>query len=405
VNPLPVIMAAVVRHRITFLIFVILVAIATATGVGITAQEAALRNGSARAADKFDLVIAAPGSQTDVVLAAIYLRPGTVPLIDPKIVAQAFADPHAVIVAPLGFGDSLHGSPIVGTVAPFVDHLSGGRQEGRLFATETEAVAGAATPVTIGQTFRPEHGLHEDDDDEGEEYHEHNTDVTVVGRMKPTGTPRDNSIIVPIELVWRVHGLPTGNAENETRIGPPFVASRVSGVPAIIVKPDTLAAAYGLRNTYRTPLSMAFFPAEPLLRLYEVLGDIRELMSWMALATEGLVVLAMLAGVMAVLALHRRQFGVLRALGAPRLYIFLCVWGQIAFIAITGAVIGLALGTGAVLLISYMITHATGIVLPAEIGTNELLLVGGMILFGLLVSTIPAFVIHRQSVIQALNAN
>jgi hypothetical protein len=118
VNPLPVIMAAVVRHRITFLIFVILVAIATATGVGITAQEAALRNGSARAADKFDLVIAAPGSQTDVVLAAIYLRPGTVPLIDPKIVAQAFADPHAVIVAPLGFGDSLHGSPIVGTVAP-----------------------------------------------------------------------------------------------------------------------------------------------------------------------------------------------------------------------------------------------------------------------------------------------
>jgi putative ABC transport system permease protein len=150
---------------------------------------------------------------------------------------------------------------------------------------------------------------------------------------------------------------------------------------------------------------MAFFPAEPLLRLYEVLGDIRELMSWMALATEGLVVLAMLAGVMAILALHRRQFGVLRALGAPRLYIFLCVWCEIAFIAITGAVIGLTLGTGAVLLVSYMITRATGIVLPAEIGTSELLLVGAMILFGVLVSTVPAFVIHRQSVIQALNAN
>jgi putative ABC transport system permease protein len=405
VNPFPVIKAAVVRHRVTFLIFVILVAVATAIGVGVIAQEAALRNGSARAADKFDLVIAAPGSQTDVVLAAIYLRPGTVPLIDPKIVAQAFADPRAAIAAPLGFGDNLRGSPIIGTVAPFVDHLSGGLQEGRLFAAETEAVAGAATPVTIGQRFRPEHGQHEDDDDDAAEHHEHETDVTVVGRMKPTGTPWDNSIIVPIELVWRVHGLPTGHAENETRIGPPFVASRVSGVPAIIVKPDTLAAAYGLRNIYRTPLSMAFFPAEPLLRLYEVLGDIRELMSWMALATEGLVVLAMLAGVMAILALHRRQFGVLRALGAPRLYIFLCVWGEIAFIAIVGAIIGLALGTGAVILVSYMITRATGIVLPAEIGTNELLLVGGMILFGGLVSTIPAFVIHRQSVIEALNAN
>jgi putative ABC transport system permease protein len=401
VNPLLVIKAAIARHRGTHVLFVILVAVATAIGVGITAQEAALRNGSARAADKFDLVIAAPGSQTDVVLAAIYLRPGTVPLVDPKIVAQALADPHANIAAPLGFGDSLRDSPIVGSVAAFVDHLSGGLQEGRLFAMENEAVAGAATPVTIGQTFRPEHGLHEDADDEVE-HHEHDTSVTVVGRMKPTGTPWDNSIIVPIELVWRVHGLPTGHAEDDPRIGPPFVPSRVSGVPAIIVKPDTLAAAYGLRNAYRTPLSMAFFPAEALLRLYEVLGDIRELMGWMALATEGLVVLAMLAGVMAMLMLHRRQFGVLRALGAPRLYIFLCVWGQIAFIAVAGALLGLVLGTGAVLVVSHMITRATGIVLPAEIGADEFLLVAGMVIFGLLVSTIPAFIVHRQSVIQAL---
>ena len=402
-NPLLVIKATVARHRGTYLLFVILVAVATAIGVGVTAQEAALRNGSARAADKFDLVIAAPGSQTDVVLAAIYLRPGTVPLVDRKIVAQALADPHATIAAPLGFGDSLRDSPIVGTVAAFVDHLSGGLQEGRMFATETEAVAGAATPVVIGQVFHPEHGLHEDADEESER-HEHGIDVTVVGRMKPTGTPWDNSIIVPIELVWRVHGLPTGHAEDETRIGPPFVASQVSGVPAIIVKPGTLAAAYGLRNVYRTPLSMAFFPAEALLRLYEVLGNIRELMGWMALATEGLVVLAMLAGVMAILTLHRRQFGVLRALGAPRLYIFLCVWGQIALIAIAGALLGLALGTGAVVVVSHMITRATGIVLPAEIGTDELLLVAGMVVFGLAVSTVPAFIVHRRSVIEALTA-
>jgi putative ABC transport system permease protein len=403
VNPLPVIKAAVARHRGTYVLFVILVAVATAIGVGITAQEAALRTGSARAADKFDLVIAAPGSQTDVVLAAIYLRPGSVPLVDPKVVARAFADPHAKIAAPLGFGDNLRGSPIVGTVAAFVDHLSGGLQEGRLFAMEKEAVAGAATPVALGQSFRPEHGLHEDEGDEAE-HREHATDVTVVGRMKPTGTPWDNSIIVPIELVWRVHGLPTGHAEDDPRVGPPFVPSRVSGVPAIIVKPDTLAAAYGLRNAYRTPLSMAFFPAEALLRLYEVLGDIRELMGWMALASEGLVVLAMFAGVMAILTLHRRQFAVLRALGAPRLYIFLCVWGQIAFITIAGALLGLALGMGAVLVVSQMITRATGIVLPAEIGPDEMLLVAGMVLFGLLSSTIPAFIVHRQPVIHALTA-
>jgi putative ABC transport system permease protein len=398
-NPFLVVRATIARHRGTYLLFILLVAVATAIGVGITTQEAALRTGSARAADKFDLMVAAPGSETDVVLAAIYLRPGTVPLLDPAVVARVLAEPRAKISAPLGFGDNIRGAAIVGTVPAFVDYLSGGLSEGRAFATEGEAVAGAVAPVAIGESFHAEHGREEEADGP---HVEHAATLTVVGRMKPTGTPWDNSVIVPIEFVWEVHGLPNGHAEGEERIGPPFDAARVPGVPAIVIKPTTINAAYGLRTLYRTPSSMAFFPAEALLRLYEVLGDIRELMSWLALATQGLVVIAMLAGVMAILTLHRRQFAVLRALGAPRLYIFLCVWTQIAVIAVAGALGGLLLGAGAAMAISHMITRATGIVLPAQIGPDEWLLVGGMIVFGLIVATVPAFISYRRSIIQSL---
>jgi putative ABC transport system permease protein len=49
-----------------------------------------------------------------------------------------------------------------------------------------------------------------------------------------------------------------------------------------------------------------------------------------------------------------------------------------------------------------MITRATGIVLPAQIGPDELLLVGGMIVFGLIVATVPAFISYRRSVIEGL---
>jgi putative ABC transport system permease protein len=402
-NPFLVVRATIARHRGTYLLFILLVAVATAIGVGITTQETALRIGSARAADKFDLMVAAPGSETDVVLAAIYLRPGTVPLLDPGMTGRVLAEPRAKIAAPLGFGDNVAGSPIVGTVPAFVDYLSGGLLEGRVFAAEDEAVAGAVAPVAIGESFHPDHGRNPFLDT-GTGRVQHAATLTVVGRMKPTGTPWDNSVIVPIESVWRVHGLPTGHPQGEERIGPPFDAERVPGVPAIVIKPETISAAYGLRTLYRTPLSMAFFPAEALVRLYEVLGDIRELMSWLALATQGLVVVAMLAGVMAILTLHRRQFAVLRALGAPRLYIFLCVWTQIAVIAVAGALIGLLLGAGAAMAVSHLITRATGIVLPAQIGADELLLVGGMILFGLIVATVPAYISYRRSVIQSLAA-
>jgi len=402
-NPFPVVRATIARHRGTYLLFILLVAVATAIGVGITTQEAALRIGSARAADKFDLMVAAPGSETDVVLTAIYLRPGTVPLLEPEVVGKVLAEPRARISAPLGFGDNVNGSPIVGTVPGFVDYLSGGLAEGRVFAAEDEAVVGAATSLALGETFHPEHGREEEHGADAP-HHEHSAILKVVGRMKPTGTPWDNSVVVPIESVWEVHGLPNGHAEGDEHIGPPFESARVPGVPAIVIKPQTINAAYGLRTLYRTPLSMAFFPAEALVRLYEVLGDIRELMGWLALATQGLVVIAMLAGVMAILTLHRRQFAVLRALGAPRLYIFLCVWAQIAVIAVAGALVGLLLGAGAAVAVSHMITRATGIVLPAQIGPDELLLVGGMIAFGLIVATVPAFVSYRRSVIEGLTA-
>ncbi len=405
-NPLPMIFAAIRRHLGTYALFILLVGIATGIGVAITAQEEALRKGSARAADKFDLVVAAPGSQTDVVLAAIYLRPGSVPLLDPAVTAQALNEPRARISAPLGFGDRIKGSPIIGTVANFVDHLSGGLQQGQVFKAENEAVIGSAVKLSIGEKFRPSHGAAHHDGDEDDDAHEneHAVDMFVVGRMKPTGTPWDNAVVVPIEQIWRVHGLPTGHPAGSTQIGGPFDPALVPGVPAIVMQPENISAAYGLRNVYRTPASMAFFPAEVLVKLYEVLGDVRAIMNWLAIATQGLVVLAMLAGVVAILSLHRRQFAVLRALGAPRMYIFLCVWGQVVFIAVLGAVLGLLIGAGAAMAMSWFFTASTGISLPARIGEDEIMLVGAMIVFGLAAATIPAFLAYRYPVIESLRA-
>jgi putative ABC transport system permease protein len=71
---------------------------------------------------------------------------------------------------------------------------------------------------------------------------------------------------------------------------------------------------------------------------------------------------------------------------------------------VAGSALGLALGAGAAVAVSHMITRATGIVLPARIGGDELLLVSGMIFFGLLVATVPAFISYRRSVIQGLTA-
>ena len=255
-NPFPVVMALYRRNRATVLLFIGLVMLATSLGVAISAQERALRQGSARAADRFDLIVGAPGSQTELLMNIVYLQPSAVELLKPEILARLLAEPKAELVAPIGYGDLVQGFSVVGTTAEFVSHLSGELREGRVFETETEAVVGASSPFRLGQTIEPVHGHGPSLDElEGESHH---VDLTIVGRMAPTGTPWDTAIVVPVEQVWHVHKLPTGHAPGEERIGPPFDPKHLPGVPAVVVKPDTVPTAYGRAAPIATRMRHGF---------------------------------------------------------------------------------------------------------------------------------------------------
>ncbi len=237
-------------------------------------------------------------------------------------------------VAPIAFGDSHDGDPVVGTSPAFVAHLAGGKVEGRVFSAIDEAVAGAKSPLAVGESFTVTHG-HGAEALLGDQ---HGQSLTVVGRLPPTGSPGDRAVVVPIEFVWEVHGLGTGRGDEgdadaragETatdehgeadghdghhhRIGPPFDLASIPRIPAAVLKPASLQDAYGLRNTWRTTENTAFLPGEVLVELYELLGDIRSVMSALAIATEVLLVRSVLAGILILMRLYRHRSAVLRAL-------------------------------------------------------------------------------------------
>jgi putative ABC transport system permease protein len=401
-NPLPLTLAMLRHNRFTSILFVALIALATALGIAISAQERALRQGSARAADRFDLLVAAPGSQTDLLLSVVYLRPVATGLLAPEVLASLLEQPRAKLVAPIGFGDSHHGDPVVGTTAAFVEHLSGGLAEGRVFQALEEAVIGALSPLKVGDHVEITHGHEEAHPEDDEGVHEHELEPLIVGRMKPTGTPWDRAIVTSIEFNWAVHGLSDGHAEGERHIGPPFDAAATPGVPAVVVSPESVRAAYGLRNQYRNGTSTAFFPAEVLVELYALMGDVRRIMSWLTLAAQVLVVVAILAGILALLDLQRRRFAVLRALGASRGFVFLVVWSYVAILIVSGAALGLLLGWALAGLVSHLLAASSGIAMQATIGATELAFAGGLLIIGMALAVLPAALIYRRPVIDAL---
>jgi putative ABC transport system permease protein len=157
--PWPLVRAMIWRFRWTNALFVLLIAISMGIGIGLLAQERGLRRGTAQAADKFDLIIAAPGSELTMMMASVYLQPTNVPLLGGPLFHEIITHDHVDIAAPLAFGDSYQGAPVVGTTAEFARYLSDDQIAGRIFETSQEAIAGAHVPLVLGDQFVPAHGV------------------------------------------------------------------------------------------------------------------------------------------------------------------------------------------------------------------------------------------------------
>ena len=440
-NPLPLVFAELRHNRAAVLAVAVLIALAVSLGVAVSAQERALRNSSAAAAEPFDIVVGMPASQTQLVLTTVYLQPAALELIPGKVLQHLQSTPGVGFAAPIAFGDYLGTSPIVGSTAALLT-LGGSRSmaEGRPFERVHEAVIGARVAAKLGDVFEPAHGDPSAAAPDGETHVHHGFKYTVVGRLGPTGTPWDNAIIVPVEAVWLVHALPTGHSsgasgarakptgeasllreaaapdepqadhhdddeDDSIPIGPPWLDAEVPGVPAIVVKANSVGDAYRLRAELRRGGTTAVFPAEILLDLYSTLGDARDVLAIISVAAQALVIAAVLLAVFAVLAARRQQLAVLRALGASRSFVFAVVWCQVMIMIAAGALIGLGLGWFGAQAISRIVEARTGLAMAARIARPELVMVLALLLVGALLAAVPGIISYRRPVSEGLRGS
>jgi len=402
---------------------VVLIALSVALCVTVTLQERAVRLGSARAAEKFDLVVGAAGSETQLALSAVFLQPSPLPLVSGTVLSKLVADPRVAFAAPVGFGDSADGYPVVGTTTTLVSALSPALAEGALFTRLGEAVVGADVRKPLGAEIKPMHGAAE----EGGHTH---TEIAyrVSGRMAPTGTAWDRAILVPIRAVWQLHGMEGDHDhdddgdghgaeaaeedhghEHEAHVEPDATLDEhfdagTPGIPAVLVKPKTVADAYRLRQDYRGETTLAVFPAEVLTRLYATLGDARSLLLAIAIGTQVIVIAAILLVTVMHVGARRRQIGALRAFGAPRRSVLAIVWGELFALFLAGFALGILVGFCAARAISASLTATTAVRMPVEFAREDISLAVWFLLLAALVSIVPAFSALRLSPASALRA-
>ena len=189
--------------------------------------------------------------------------------------------------------------------------------------------------------------------------------------------------------------------EHADHLGPPW-PDDLPGVPAIIVKPKTIANAYQLRGEYRTETSLAVFPGEVLTRLYATLGDARRILTAIAIGTQALAGAAVLLVAMAHLAQRRRQIGALRAFGAPRVAVFGVVWAELLFIVGAGVSLGVLLGYLGAKALAVVLGRESGIRLPVTLEASDLGFAAALLAVAAAIAVVPAVWAYRQSPSAAL---
>jgi len=184
---------------------------------------------------------------------------------------------------------------------------------------------------------------------------------------------------------------PAGNrtASATLRMNAPCIVLETS-----VLAGDTRADALDMiaSTQFATSETMAFFPGSVLASLHALMGDIRQVMSIMAVVTQVLVTSGVLAGLVILTRLFARRLALLRALGAPKRFVFAVVWSYTAVLISAGSAVGVGIGFAAAALLSRIVTARTDILVNATLSWPEFHLVAGFVSFTLLLALVPAFI-------------
>jgi putative ABC transport system permease protein len=383
----------------------------------------------------YDLIVGPPkGSNLDLVFSSIFYKGQPITTL-PYSVYQELkqgrgAALHRVELAvPVCLGDTYQDKRVVGTTPAMFDEL---RYYGNLkyeFAEGTNfdeddffaAVAGAAaakqTGLKLGDQFRPTHEAGGKSDDTHGAF-------TVVGILKPTGTPNDNALFINIEGFYRVGGhagkpeaKSDAKSEAKSEAKPEEHHDEHEPVPdskkqvsAVLVRlyaekvSETRALAAEINKGQD---AQAAIPSVEITTFFaDVIGNIEIVLLVFA------VMIVLVAGIGIMVSIYnsmndrRHEIAIMRALGARRSTVMMVILLESILLSLGGGLLGLGLGHGLLAIAGPWIAEQVKLPLNMlDFRAVELILIPGLIGLASVVGYLPAVAAYRTDVGKSLIAN
>ncbi len=401
---------SMVNRKLTTVLTIVSIALSVALLLGVERIRTEARNSFSNTISGTDLIVGARSGPVQLLLYSVFRIGNATNNIGWQSYQTIARHPQVKWTIPIALGDSHQGYRVMGTNIDYFEHFrfAGGRpleiSEGRRFEGVFDAVLGAevarALGYAVGDPIIISHGAgkvsfiaHDD------------KPFTVIGILKPTGTPVDQTVHVRLEGYEAIHidwkdGAPMpGRSISPERVLEMDLTPRA--ITAFLVGLNSRIATFGVQrqiNQYPKEPLLAIMPGVALQELWDLIGVAEKAL----LAVSALAVVVGLSGMLVALMTslneRRREMAILRSVGARPLHVFALILGESALLTLAGVALGVGLLYGLLLVGQPLILARFGLFIAiGGLSSYEFMLTGIVCLAGGLVGIIPGIQIYRYS--------
>jgi putative ABC transport system permease protein len=254
-----------------------------------------------------------------------------------------------------------------------------------------------------GDRFNPSHGLADDQSER------HKDEYVVVGVTEPTNSPTDRVCWIPIDGFYHMEGhVLRGKGEEFQAKEGEEIADAHKEVSAVMLKFKGPQAGFSLDqsiNRQGKTATLAWPIGRIMAEFFDKIGWMNRILGLVAGLVAVVAAGSILASLYNTMNERRREFAILRALGARRGTVFSAIVMESTTIAVLGTLLGYVVYAAIVVVAARIIREQTGVVLDPFLYHRSLAWTPlGMALLGAAAGLLPAWKAYATDVATHLSA-
>ncbi len=384
------------------------IALSVALFLGVEKLRTGARASFADTISSTDLIMGARSGSVQLLLYSVFRIGNATNNVSWESYEDLTGRPEVDWAVPISLGDSHRQFRVMGTTRAYFDRYKyrGGRSlefaAGGEFADLFDAVVGADVADTLGYAVGDPivvaHGL--------ASFTEHDDlPFRISGVLEKTGTPVDRTVLVGLGAIEAIHVDWQGGGRKSGPATPAEMLREMDLEPAAIT-----AAMIGVKSrlqVFKLQRAINEYPEEPLLailpglalqELWEIVGVAETALTGVSAMVVVTALLGMAAMILSGLNERRREMAILRAVGAGPMTIASLLMTEAMAMAAAGAVLGIALLFGGLLLLRPWLDAAYGLYLPVTgLTPRDLGVLAIVVAAAAAVSLVPAARAYRMS--------